>query len=314
MSRVLKFAVGLAISAVCLVLAFRKVPLEQVWTAMTTFPARILAICFLLSSATLLMRALRWRILLAARAPLRIGIVFQVNSAGQLGNLALPARLGDLYRATNLSGAGFPTAFTLATVFVERILDAGFLVMIAAMVLAGSAAMPFWLVRGARVLAFASLVGFLAMFILPRIESRLTPFVQAVAPRAAAFLNQFLEGLRSFQNLGRASSFLLLTGSIWVVDSIGLVVIGSGLGARFSPFTAILLICALALASAIPAAPGNLGVYQLVVISVLATGGIAREPALSLALLMQALNLVTLAAWGLPSFWRLAQTPDPLPA
>jgi hypothetical protein len=186
--------------------------------------------------------------------------------------------------------------------------------MIAAMVLAGSAAMPFWLARGARMLAFASLAGLLVMLILPRVESRLTPFVQAVVPRAAAFLNQFLDGLRSFQNLGRASSFLALTGAIWVVDSIGVVVIGSGLGAQFSPFTAVLLICALALASAIPAAPGNLGVYQLVVISVLATAGIAREPALSLALLMQALNLVTLAAWGLPSFWRLTNPPPLLRA
>jgi uncharacterized protein (TIRG00374 family) len=281
---------------------------------MTAFPPRTLAICFLLSSTTLVMRALRWRILLAARARLRIGIVFQVNSAGQLGNLALPARLGDFYRATNLGSLGLPTAFTLATVFVERILDAGFLVMIAAMVLAGSAAMPFWLARGARMLAFASLAGLLVMLILPRVESRLTPFVQAVVPRAAAFLNQFLDGLRSFQNLGRASSFLALTGAIWVVDSIGVVVIGSGLGAQFSPFTAVLLICALALASAIPAAPGNLGVYQLVVISVLATAGIAREPALSLALLMQALNLVTLAAWGLPSFWRLTNPPPLLRA
>jgi uncharacterized membrane protein YbhN (UPF0104 family) len=83
-------------------------------------------------------------------------------------------------------------------------------------------------------------------------------------------------------------------------------VIGNGLGHALSPFTAVLLISALALASAIPAAPGNLGVYQLVVISVLGTAGIAREPALSLALIMQAMNVMTLVAWGLPSFWALS--------
>ena len=61
-----------------------------------------------------------------------------------------------------------------------------------------------------------------------------------------------------------------------MLDSAGIVVIGNGLGHVLSPFTAVLLISALALASAIPAAPGNLGVYQLVVISVLGTAGIAR--------------------------------------
>lgn len=318
MPRVLKFALGFAISAVCLTLALRRVPLEQVLAAAAAIPARTLALCFLLSSTTLMMRALRWRILLTARTRLPIGIVFQVNCAGQLGNIALPARLGDLYRATNLGRAGSPTAFTLATVFVERVLDAGFLVMIAAAILARSAAMPFWLARGARLLAFASFAGMLAMLILPRVESRLTLLAQAFLPRAAAFLNQFLDGLRSFQHLGRASSFLLLTGAIWVIDSAGVMVVASGLGVAFSPFTAILLISALALASAIPAAPGNLGVYQLVVISVLGTAGVAREQALSLALLMQGMNLVTLAAWGLPSFWslasRIALPPDPLRA
>jgi uncharacterized protein (TIRG00374 family) len=316
MSRLLKFALGFAISAVCLILAFRRVPLEQVWSAILAIRPRTLAFCFALSSGTLFLRAARWRILLAARAPLDIGTVLQVNCAGQLGNIALPARLGDLYRATNLGRAGLQTGFTLATVFVERILDAGFLVMIAAMILAFSPAMPTWLSRGARVLALASLAGFLVMLILPRVEARLTALIDRFVPqnwrlRAATFLNQFLEGLRSFQHLGRASSFLLLTAAIWIVDSLGVVVIGRGLGAAFSPFTAALLISALALASAIPAAPGNLGVYQLVAISVLGTAGITREPSLSLALVMQGMTLFTLAAWGLPSFWSLSTRTPP---
>jgi glycosyltransferase 2 family protein len=311
MTRFLKFAAGLAISGVCLALAFRRVPLDQLWAATTSIPARTLATCFVLGSTTLFLRGVRWRILLAARSPLRLGVVFQVNSAGQLGNMALPARLGDLFRATNLGRAGLETGFTLATVFVERVLDAGFLVMIAAMILATSSAMPAWLASGARMLASAALAGLLVMLILPRLEWRLATLAENFLPkhwreRALAFLNQFLEGLRSFQHIGRASSFLLLTAAIWVLDSSSIVVIGSGLGVSLSPFTAALLISALALSSAIPAAPGNLGVYQLVAISVLGTAGIAREPALSLALIMQAMTLFTLAAWGLPSFWLLS--------
>ncbi len=319
MTRLLKLAIGFTISAVCLALAFRRIPLDQLLAAATAIPMRILTTCFFLGSVTLFLRAFRWRILLATRSPLNIGIAFRVNCAGQLGNIALPARLGDLYRSTNLGRAGFDTGFTLATVAVERVLDAGFLVMIAAAILSTAGTMPSWISRGAGLLALAALAGLSVMLILPRIESRLVLLCENTVPqrwrpRAAAFLNQFLEGLRSFQHLGRASSFLLLTAAIWILDTASVVVIAGGLGITLSPVTAALLICSLALASAIPAAPGNLGVYQLVAISVLGTAALSREPALSLALVMQAMTLFTLAAWGLPSFWSLNAKLIPAPA
>ena len=81
---------------------------------------------------------------------------FRVNSAGQLGNFALPFRMGDFYRATNLGRAGFTTAFTLATVLVERILDAAFLVFIASVILVKLPTAPLWLARGANLVAIAA--------------------------------------------------------------------------------------------------------------------------------------------------------------
>lgn len=319
MIRILKLAAGFTISGVCLTLAFRRVPLDQLWSAATSIPPQTLAIAFTLASITLFLRSLRWRILLAGRAPLNLWIAFRVNSAGQLGNVVLPARMGDFYRATNLGRAGFNTPFTLATVLVERVLDAGFLVFLAALILTGMESAPAWLARGARLVALAATVGLAAAVILPRLESRIRGLCEKVIPkswrgRVMDLLNEFLDGLRGFQHLARAGSFLALTAAIWSVDTAGIVIVARGLGIAMPPVTAALLISAVALASAVPAAPGNLGVYQLVAISILGVAGIGREPALSLALVMQAMTLATLIVWGLTGFWSLAADDRSLPA
>ena len=305
MGRFLKLGVGFAISGICLVLAFRRVPLQEIWAAIGSISARTLVAASLLGSATLWLRALRWRILLSSGARLDWWTAFRVNSAGQLGNFALPFRMGDFYRATNLGRAGFTTAFTLATVLVERILDAAFLVFIASVILVKLPTAPLWLARGANLVAIAAALGMAAVVILPRVED----FLPKIVSRNKAienFVGQFMEGLRCFHRLPRAALFLILTAGIWMVDCFSTVVIARGLGINMAPFTAGLLLCSIALASAIPAAPGNLGVYQLVVVSILTLFGTSRDGALSLALVIQAMMLLVMTVWGLASFWSLA--------
>jgi len=84
------------------------------------------------------------------------------------------------------------------------------------------------------------------------------------------------------------------------------VVLAHGLGSRLALAQAVLLISALALSSAVPAAPGNLGVVQYVAVTVLATFGVARPEALGFGVILQALTTVTLSFWGLTGLWFLS--------
>src|SRR6185436_16729894 len=93
--------------------------------------------------------------------------VFAVNSAGQLGNNILPARLGDLFRATNLGRVGISSGFALATVLVERVLDTGFLVFLSAQALSRIGEVPEWLARGSRVLGYVACGGLAVALLLP---------------------------------------------------------------------------------------------------------------------------------------------------
>jgi glycosyltransferase 2 family protein len=315
MARWMKLAVGIFISAVCLWLAFRSVSIGQVWTAAAAISSQTILVCFVLGSCTLFMRSVRWRILLKASEPLPLATAFAVNSAGQMGNMILPARLGDLFRATNLGRAGLSTGFALATVLAERVLDGGFLVLVFASALTTFSNLPGWLTRSGFLLAIAALAGLAVTVLLPHFENAILELIgrvapQRVQPRLRRLAAQFLSGLRSFHHAGRASGFLFWTVVIWVLDGTGIMVLSHGMGITLSPPQAALVLTSIALASVVPAAPGNLGVLQYVAVSVLVPLGAAPAQALSLALILQVLNTTTLGLWGAGSLWFLsARTP-----
>jgi hypothetical protein len=167
----LRFAAGLAVSTGCLLLAARSVPIRELWSIARALPVWVALLCLSAASSSLFLRAMRWRLLLEGARPVTTGFVFAVNSAGQMGNSLLPARLGDVFRATNLSPAGISSGFALATVFVERVLDTGFLVLLSAVALGSIAAVPAWLARASRVLAGVALGGLAFALLLPLFEA-----------------------------------------------------------------------------------------------------------------------------------------------
>jgi len=228
-----------------------------------------------------------------------------------MGNAILPARLGDLFRATNLGRAGLDSGFALATVQVERVLDTGFLVLLSAVALGSFANLPAWLTHAGRVLALAAAAGLVMTALLPHFEAPVLKLVDRVSPgrwsaRLAHLVRQFLLGLRSLHQRRRVSGFMLLTVVIWLLDCAGVVVLGQGLSMALSPALAVLVLTSIALASVVPAAPGNVGVYQMAAVAVLAPFGVARSQALGFAVILQMLGIVTMTLWGLGSVWYLS--------
>lgn len=308
----LRLMAGAVVSAVCLILAFRGVPLGELWRLGRTLPAQSALLYMGIASTSLLLRGLRWRVLLTGAGPIPFGAVFAVNCAGQMGNNVLPARLGDLFRATNLTRSGASGGFALATIFVERVLDTGFLVLIASVALRGVGALPPWLMRASSIVAIAALAGFGLALTLPFLEAFLLKLARRLLPmrwhiRAASLIKQFVLGLQSLHSVRTVLAFLVLTVTVWSLDGFGIWVLASAAGLTLAPAVIALLMTSLALSSAIPAAPGNAGVYQIVAVTVLAPFGAGRAPALLFAVTWQALILINLLVWGLGSLWFLGE-------
>ena len=114
------------------------------------------AATMLLVPAQVLLRTLRWRLLLPpgpdGERP-AVGRVMPVLLAGYLGNLILPARLGEPARAYLLARReriGF--APVLGSVLLERVIDLGSLALVGVWAAVQSGA-PEWLVRGMAIVA-----------------------------------------------------------------------------------------------------------------------------------------------------------------
>jgi glycosyltransferase 2 family protein len=307
--------VGILLAGVLLYLAFRGVD----WRAMLATARRgridYLTLAFLILSTSYFLRGLRWRILLSAEKPIPVLTSFWAIVVGYLGNSFLPARAGEFIRSAMLSrDTGISMSYVLATALTERIMDLIALVCLSLVALITLETTPTWLLTAARTMAIFGLFGLAGLFAAPHIEDPLKRLLGrllvADAPRAKALniLDQFLLGMRAVRHVGRASSFVGLTSVIWLMDGLVAITVAQALGLALTLPQALLLLAALGLASAAPSAPGYIGIYQFVAVTVLGPFDFSRDQALIYIIAFQAVSYAVVIIWGLLGIWQLNNT------
>ncbi len=305
-SRLVYWAIALILACVLLYFSLRGIEWAQVWRILSRADLRYVALALVTASVALLLRALRWRILLRSRAAVDVPTAFWATSAGYLGNNFLPARAGELVRTMMISArTGLPKTFVLTTALSERLSDAIILVIISSLVLLTLPVRPGWFDHAARPFAIIGLGGAFAIAVLPMLERlwryllRRLPVPHAMRAKLLDVLEHILSGIRAFHDAGRLFRFLAATMVIWCLDGIGTVIGVHALGMSVSLPLAFLLITGLALGSALPSTPGYVGIYQFVAVSVLTPFGFSRTDAIAYILLAQALQYVLITFWGL---------------
>lgn len=249
----------------------------------------------------------RWRRLFSA-AP-AWWPTFHVSNAGSLINLLLPVRPGDVTRIFMLSQVAHPSAAeTTSSLLVERWLEQvmrllafggalmfGVVLRISTLSVAGAVALlaltlvgVFWLVAH-REQVLESWPAVLAR--LPRVEE----------DRAHKILNDLLLGLQAASSprllfIGFGWS-LVTWGLFWFSQYVALLALRPGM-----PVDDMLAISLGALALAPPSAPAMPGVYQASVVVPLTLVGFNREFLTAYAVVLQALQLISigpLGIWGI---------------
>ena len=116
---------GVAISAVFLYLAFRKVDFSLVWEYLkqARWSWVLLGLAFYFFGV--LLRAWRWQVLLNPLKHLPVRRLFPVVAIGYMGNNVYPARAGEVLRSVLLKSKDqVDISGSLATIVVERLFDA----------------------------------------------------------------------------------------------------------------------------------------------------------------------------------------------
>jgi uncharacterized protein (TIRG00374 family) len=298
-----RLLLGFAISAVFIGATVSRVDLVEVGAALQRVQLGSVAVAIPLIFLELTLRGLRWQRLLTplAAIPLRRSVAYL--AIGYFANSMLPARLGDLARAY-LAGQSFGVSrlAVLGTVVVERLADGLFILGLVAVLgisVAGGGSLATtagWLVALVAV-GGVGLVAALA-FIRGSGGGRLRE-------RLRSLLDRVLQGADALRS---PSSFALVAGLTVVAFLPSVVMFALIVGAAGIPLSigqCALVMGGLALSTSIPAAPGSIGTYEFVGLTILTALGVDAATALAVVVLVHLVVTIPLALTGLVVAWQL---------
>ncbi len=233
----------------------------------------------------LLVRAVRWRLLLAPVKPkVSFYNLFSTTAIGYTATILFPFRLGEVIRPLLLAGRErMSRSAALATVGVERVLDfltillflSTYLLFFVDDLHAGATGTQAWarMVAGARIAAGASLLALPLLFLFARFgESWLLGLERRLAPAGGGKMAYFLEGARKFAHGMRA-----LTSPSILIRAVGTSILTwlaiaaatwagvQSLGGGFAfPFRATLLLVPFLAVGVVTPSPGGAGGYHII--------------------------------------------------
>ncbi len=317
--RTLMWIVGLGVTALCLWLAVRDVPLREVGAVLagTNWPV-LLVLGVPAQIAAIYLRARRWRHLTDVIQPIAVFPLFRATSIGFMANNLLPGRAGEVVRAwvlsreTGASGAGI-----LGTVVLERVIDSITFLALASVVLwaSGTRALGGGLMAGAAVSLLIALILPVAILVWLRIAPEqalrfmhrtLTLVLPArLSEQVEGLLQRFAKGLGSLR--GGSHLFWVSVDSVllWAVVSVipfyaGTLALDIDLGSVTRTLAAAYVtLAAVGLAVAIPAAPGFFGTFHLACKEALGVFGVPDSRAFAMAVLVHGTFWITVTGLGL---------------
>jgi glycosyltransferase 2 family protein len=302
-------AAGAAISVVAIWLVLRSVDVGRAVEVLRTADRGWIGLMAAFIVTDLAVRALRWQRLVAPIGHVRLPAMLAYLLVGYLANNVLPARLGELVRSHYLGDReGLSRTTTLGTVVVERVVD--FVVVVAI----ASAAIIVLSVRGivaSAVLVGIAVAGLLAAAVAVGIAAHRLPGAERISaaaerwPRVHELAGKLRGGLAVAGKPRTLTEALVLSAIAWGATILSFAAAGQAIGVELTIGQASLLASGVALATAIPAGPANLGTFELAAVAIGRAIGVADHTAFALALLVHAGILVITSVGGLVALARL---------
>lgn len=302
-----RVGLGLLVSALCLWLALRQVPLHELFDDLAQVNYWWLLPSAVGNVLVFVPRSYRWRALLANRGT--TAEYFWAQAIGALLTNVFPLRAGEAGRVVIVSRRiGLPLVHVGASLVLERAADLFVVLgMLASLLLVMEVPWPIAATAIALALALASACCVLA--VLAVFGRRLTPVAQMVARRlprrfgllAFAAWTHILEALEPMRDVRVLVQVAAWSAMIWIVliVTLWMTIEATVPGARL--IEAAFALAAIAVGISLPSSPGFIGVFQFVGQQALVTPFPERftpSLALTVALLSHVVAYVTSTALG----------------
>ena len=302
------------------VLALQRLGIESIGRAIVAAtPVWVLA-AFALMCTSMLLRAEAWHAILRAALPrtrVRRRDTARGTMIGVLMSATLPARLGEPSRALIVARRvgrvrdRFP--IVLGTLVSQTLLN-----ILALVVLGAVMFHTVGLFKGNEdalvVATLAPVVILLLVVAAPWIlrSGRPSRFqrVQAAAALARGAMVRVRTGLAVFRKPKLGAWAALMQLSAWAIQWLAcyLLLVALGLDDQAGMGAAAAVLFAVNVTAAIPATPSNLGVFQAACVAVLSAYGVGKTNALAYGIILQAVEIATAVAMGMPALVREGMT------
>ena len=254
----------------------------------------------------LVLRAVRWRMMLGHEAP--YDQVFHIQNIGYMLTQLLPLRLGDVARAILIGNVPPITiAQGVSTMVVERLLDMLLIVVVLPFTVSGIASLPDWMRSFAIVSGIIAFAGILLLVFAANQRERATRFVDRLLVRFLPFLNRsawvqrfdrLLAGLRSLSSPREGLTLAALSILIWIPVLVAYYCIMKSVYLVPTWPMAGFVMCAAAFSVAVPSTPGQAGPYHIAVTAALQLYGQPAAQSAAFAFLYHGLTVVVMVILG----------------
>jgi phosphatidylinositol alpha-mannosyltransferase len=295
-------------------LALQHLGIHQVIADIAGSSPSWVALSLVLMSVAMLLRAVSWYAIIIAALPgrpVRFGTVASATMIGVLVSTAFPGRLGEPARAMvvarRLGRVRETLPVLVGSIVSQLVLNLVALVLLAVTVLFSSKLLQNRPVVPAALLLIAGAL-LVVVLLAPQLLTRRRDgrLGRALAGLRRTLLN-VRAGLSVFRQRGPALEATAAQLAAWAlqVASAYAVILALRLDDQVGVAAAAAALLAVNVTGVVPVTPGNVGVFQVAVAAVLTAGyGLSARSALEYGIVLQAVEVVTAVALGVPAMLR----------
>ena len=263
-----RFWIGLLISVIFVYLSLRKVDIAAVYNIIIDVVLFYLFLSVVVAIVNLLIRAVRWKLVINPVKQVRLSRVFSYLMIGYMINNVLPFRVGELGRGVLLAKEEqFSKSSAMASVIVERCFDWVGLAAFLPFFLVGSLVPSDtkWTLIFSGLLGVCILIAFCFLARKSDLTMRLAVWAVSILPakiadRILSLLVSFLAGMKVLRDVRQVAVILLVSLLPWIMAVLATSLRFSAFHLELPLYAALVCVIAVNFASALPSSPGQIGV------------------------------------------------------
>jgi len=315
---IIKITIGTVIGVLAIWLAFRGVSIEQLGSVLVTANPWLVVLGVVIVLLNVAILAVRWWVMTTrswqtSDYKALLGGVY----LGQMFNIMLPARLGEIARIYFVNERiGITKSTLLGNLVLEKVLDV-IAFGVALLILITAMSFPAWVTEPGQTLIFLAVICLAAIILLllwgRKFLAWITPLLKKLpgdlGERIAGIFERALTGFESMRSWKLQLLIWSLTFLSLILSTLTNYAVLVGIHIQ-APFTAALFVLiVLQVGSAPPSAPGKLGVFHYLTVLALSAYGIEKDLALAYSVLLYVVALMPKVLIGIGvmifSKWRM---------